>query len=57
MELRPGTDSEGVNSLWFRIRGLSMFWQVSTTDSQIRKRMLLSSDKGKKPHAQTPASH
>lgn len=49
MEPCPGTDDEPVNSLWVRIRG-----QMSATDCLIRKKMWLSSDKGKKPHVQKP---
>lgn len=57
MEPCPGTDSETDSSLLLRIKRQTMMWQVSATDCQIRRRMLLSSDKGKKPHVQNPASH
>lgn len=34
-----------------------MLWQAFATDSQMGKRMLLSSDKGKKPRVPNPPCH
>jgi len=50
----PRRDDEPVSGSWVRITGLTTLRQISAAEWLIRKKMWLSSDKGKKPHIQKP---